>query len=114
MVELAKALALEERTSGQLVVLLDEPTSVLERADIVQTAIATVLQGVAENDRFNELVVTAGLDPQATVLHRAVGERDPRRDQARLRQFPIIAVLVPGDEGLPRPLEEDLSYREFS
>jgi ribose transport system ATP-binding protein len=34
MVELAKALALEDRTHRDLVILLDEPTSVLERADI--------------------------------------------------------------------------------
>ena len=34
MVELAKALALEDRTQRDLVILLDEPTSVLERADI--------------------------------------------------------------------------------
>lgn len=34
MVELAKALALEERTDRQLVILLDEPTSVLEQRDI--------------------------------------------------------------------------------
>ena len=34
MVELAKALTLEERAEGHLVILLDEPTSVLERADI--------------------------------------------------------------------------------
>lgn len=34
MVELAKALALEERTDGDLVILLDEPTSVLEQAEI--------------------------------------------------------------------------------
>src|SRR3984893_17773649 len=34
MVELAKALALEERTERHLVVLLDEPTSVLEQRDI--------------------------------------------------------------------------------
>ena len=32
MVELAKALTLEERTRGHLVILLDEPTSVLEGA----------------------------------------------------------------------------------
>jgi len=32
MVELAKALALEERTERHLVILLDEPTSVLETA----------------------------------------------------------------------------------
>jgi ribose transport system ATP-binding protein len=34
MVELAKALTLEEQAQGHLVILLDEPTSVLERADI--------------------------------------------------------------------------------
>jgi ribose transport system ATP-binding protein len=34
MVELAKALALEETSPHHLVILLDEPTSVLERADI--------------------------------------------------------------------------------
>jgi ribose transport system ATP-binding protein len=34
MVELAKALTLEEHSAGHLVVLLDEPTSVLERAEI--------------------------------------------------------------------------------
>ena len=34
MVELAKALSLEERVRGELVILLDEPTSVLERAEI--------------------------------------------------------------------------------
>ncbi|MGK2911822.1 MAG: NAD-glutamate dehydrogenase domain-containing protein, partial [Sphingobium sp.] len=49
-----------------------DATPVLDRADVVQTAIATVLQGVAENDRFNELVVTAALDPQAVVLFRAL------------------------------------------
>jgi ribose transport system ATP-binding protein len=34
MVELAKALALEERTERKLTILLDEPTSVLEQSDI--------------------------------------------------------------------------------
>ena len=34
MVELAKALTLEEAARGHLVILLDEPTSVLERAEI--------------------------------------------------------------------------------
>jgi ribose transport system ATP-binding protein len=34
MVELAKALTLEEQAAGNLVILLDEPTSVLERAEI--------------------------------------------------------------------------------
>ena len=34
MVELAKALSLEERTEGHLVILFDEPTSVLEKKEI--------------------------------------------------------------------------------
>ena len=34
MVELAKALTLEEHATGHLLILLDEPTSVLERAEI--------------------------------------------------------------------------------
>ncbi|TBU73416.1 sugar ABC transporter ATP-binding protein [Pseudomonas daroniae] len=34
MIELAKALALEERTDGHLVIMLDEPTSVLEQREI--------------------------------------------------------------------------------
>lgn len=34
MVELAKALTLEDKAAGHLVILLDEPTSVLERAEI--------------------------------------------------------------------------------
>ena len=34
MVELAKALTLEEHAAGHLVILLDEPTSVLERAEL--------------------------------------------------------------------------------
>jgi ribose transport system ATP-binding protein len=34
MVELAKALALEERTNQNLVILLDEPVSVLEQREI--------------------------------------------------------------------------------
>jgi ribose transport system ATP-binding protein len=34
MVELAKALSLEERVNGDLVILLDEPTSVLDKAEI--------------------------------------------------------------------------------
>ena len=34
MVELAKAMTLEDNHHGHLVILLDEPTSVLERTDI--------------------------------------------------------------------------------
>ncbi|WP_022683000.1 NAD-glutamate dehydrogenase [Sphingobium bisphenolivorans] len=45
---------------------------VIARAAIVTEAIAQVVEGVAENDRFNELIVIAGLEPRAIVLLRAL------------------------------------------
>jgi glutamate dehydrogenase len=46
--------------------------AVVGRANVVTEAIAQVLEGVAENDRFNELIVTAGLSPRSVVLFRAL------------------------------------------
>ncbi|MGW8204221.1 NAD-glutamate dehydrogenase [Sphingomonas bisphenolicum] len=46
--------------------------AVIVRADVVTEAIAQVLEGRAENDRFNELIVTAGLSPRSVVLFRAL------------------------------------------
>ncbi|HEX7741370.1 MAG TPA: glutamate dehydrogenase, partial [Sphingobium sp.] len=46
--------------------------TVIARASVVTEAIAQVLEGRAENDRFNELIVTAGLAPHAVVLFRAM------------------------------------------
>ncbi|MCP1470564.1 glutamate dehydrogenase [Sphingobium sp. OAS761] len=46
--------------------------AVLARSDVVTEAIAQVLEGNAENDRFNELIVTAGLAPRSVVLFRAL------------------------------------------
>ena len=46
--------------------------SVIARASVVTEAIAQVLEGRAENDRFNELIVTAGLAPRSVVLLRAL------------------------------------------
>lgn len=43
----------------------------LERAGIAEGAIAATLEGRAENDLFNELIVTVGLQPEETVLFRA-------------------------------------------
>ncbi|MBX9796952.1 NAD-glutamate dehydrogenase domain-containing protein [Sphingomonas sp.] len=40
-------------------------------AAVLEKAIADVLQGQAENDLFNRLIVDAGLSPQAVVLFRA-------------------------------------------
>jgi glutamate dehydrogenase len=55
--------------------LLDAPagsgTSVLARAEIAERAIAEVLKGRAENDDFNTLIVSLGLEPRAVVLLRA-------------------------------------------
>ncbi|SEJ32346.1 glutamate dehydrogenase [Sphingobium sp. AP50] len=45
---------------------------VIDRAEVVTEAIAQVLEGRAENDRFNELIVTAGLAPRSVVLFRAL------------------------------------------
>jgi glutamate dehydrogenase len=44
---------------------------VLKRAEVVERAIAAVLEGHAENDGFNQLLVGAGLAPRDVVLFRA-------------------------------------------
>jgi glutamate dehydrogenase len=44
---------------------------VLKRADVVERTIAAVLEGRAENDAFNQLLVGAGLAPRDIVLFRA-------------------------------------------
>jgi glutamate dehydrogenase len=46
-------------------------TALLARAGIAEAAIAAVLEGQAENDAFNALIVGAGLDPRDGVLLRA-------------------------------------------
>ncbi|RYM13589.1 NAD-glutamate dehydrogenase [Sphingobium cupriresistens] len=46
--------------------------AVVARAGVVTEAIAQVLEGRAENDRFNELIVTASLSPRSVVLFRAL------------------------------------------
>ena len=42
-----------------------------ERAPVIERAIAAVLEGQAENDAFNQLLVAVGLAPDALVLLRA-------------------------------------------
>ena len=49
-----------------------DAATVVDRASVVTEAIAQVLEGRAENDRFNELIVTAGLSPRSVVLFRAL------------------------------------------
>ena len=48
-----------------------EAEQVLERAELVERAIADVLEGRAENDPFNQLLVAAALTPRDIVLFRA-------------------------------------------
>jgi glutamate dehydrogenase len=43
----------------------------LERGELIERAIAEVLEGRAENDPFNQLLVAAGLAPRDVVLFRA-------------------------------------------
>ncbi|UVO54742.1 NAD-glutamate dehydrogenase [Sphingomonas sp. SUN039] len=49
-----------------------DAAALLDRASVVEGAIAAVLEGSAENDRFNELIVAAAFDPRAVVLLRAM------------------------------------------
>ena len=55
--------------------LLDAPqgsaAALLARADVAEHAISEVLKGGAENDGFNKLIVSIGLEPRAVVLLRA-------------------------------------------
>ena len=44
---------------------------VLKRAPLVERAIADVLEGKAENDPFNQLIVATGLEPREVTLFRA-------------------------------------------
>ncbi|RJF93438.1 NAD-glutamate dehydrogenase [Sphingomonas cavernae] len=43
----------------------------LARAEVIEGAIAAVLEGGAENDGFNQLIGSVGLDPSAVILFRA-------------------------------------------
>ncbi len=69
--------ALAEATHAQVHdFLLDLPPTtdvetILDRAPMIEGAIAEVLGGVAENDAFNQLILFAGLDPQPVVWFRA-------------------------------------------
>jgi glutamate dehydrogenase len=50
---------------------VDDIDPILQRADMIEHAIACVLGGAAEDDEFNQLVLFAGLDPTAVVWIRA-------------------------------------------
>lgn len=49
-----------------------ESVDLLNRAAIVEPALSGVLEGLVENDRFNQLMVGAGLDARGVVLFRAL------------------------------------------
>jgi glutamate dehydrogenase len=46
--------------------------SLLSRSDVLQSTLASVLTEQAEDDSFNELIVSAGLEPDAVALFRAL------------------------------------------
>src|SRR5262249_10563462 len=83
IVEFAKVLAIEERTRHEPIILLDEPTSVLEAAEIDRVL------GLIERlrDRASVVFVSHRLDEGLRVSDRVyvmtngrcVAERDPRR-----------------------------------
>ena len=49
-----------------------DAAALLDRAEIVEPALSAVLEGRAENDRFNQLMVGAGLDERGVILLRAL------------------------------------------
>ncbi|HEU0044241.1 NAD-glutamate dehydrogenase [Sphingomonas sp.] len=51
--------------------LVEAGTPISGDAEVLELAIAAVLEGRAENDQFNRLIVDAGLAPQAVLLFRA-------------------------------------------
>ena len=51
--------------------LESDAEDVQQRAPVIERAVAAVLEGKAENDAFNQLLVGAGLAPDALVLLRA-------------------------------------------
>ncbi len=49
----------------------EEAEELINRADTIEQALACVLMGESENDSFNQLIVSAGLDPKSIVWLRA-------------------------------------------
>ncbi len=85
---------------------------VLDRATLVGEAFAAVLRGEAENDRFNELLVAAAIDPQGVLLLRALFRYQRQMGSAyglstvvaALRRAPAITLqLVDYFEALHNP-----------
>ena len=94
MVELAKALALEDRTDKPLVILLDEPTSVLESRDI-----AILFERVrALKARASFVFVSHRLDEVLDISDRVYVMRDGRvvaeRDAGAVRVPELHEMMV--------------------
>ncbi len=49
----------------------EDAAEIMKRARLVERAISAVLEGRAENDPFNQLIVSTGLSPREVVLFRA-------------------------------------------
>jgi glutamate dehydrogenase len=49
----------------------EDAEALMARADVAEAAIAATLEGRAENDAFNQLIIAAGLAPPDVVLFRA-------------------------------------------
>jgi ribose transport system ATP-binding protein len=88
MVELAKALALEERTDRHLVILLDEPTSVLEQRDI-DILFARVL---ALKSRASFVFVSHRLEEVLQISDRVYVMKDGR----------VVAQMPTGNATVPQ------------
>src|SRR6202022_644288 len=88
MVELAKALALEERTDRHLIILLDEPTSVLEQRDI-DILFARVL---ALKSRASFVFVSPRLEEVLTISDRVYVMKDGR----------VVAQMPTGNATVPQ------------
>ena len=126
MVELAKALTLEEHAGGHLVILLDEPTSVLERAEIEVLfsrvrALRSRASFIFVSHRLDEVLevsdriyvmkdgaVVADLktaDADVTKLHHLMVGRSLQAEYYRepLQKPFRDEVLIEADRPLPRP-----------
>jgi ribose transport system ATP-binding protein len=87
MVEIAKALTLEEASGGHLVILLDEPTSVLERAEI-DVLFARVR---ALRERASFIFVSHRLDEVLELSDRIY----VMKDGAVVAELPVAEADVP-------------------
>ena len=104
MVELAKALALEERTERHLVILLDEPTSVLEQRDI-DILFARVR---ALKQRASFVFVSHRLDEILELSDRIYVMKDGRVVGTNAGWI-YHRAAAPPDDGRPRPARRVLS-----